>query len=306
VLLSYLRYYVGGFIMGSADLIPGVSGGTIALVLGIYERLVASIREGSLALGSLLKLDTTGFKMRLRQVEWGLLIPLLAGILTAVALLSVFIEHQLDEHPILLASAFFGLVLGSVWVAWHLVEKRHGRNVIIALLVGLVLFVVLGVGESAEVADPSLLVFFLSGALAICAMILPGISGSLILVLVGMYGAVLGAVTDRDLISVGVFVLGAIVGLALFSQILHWALARHRDLILAILVGLMAGSLRILWPWPDGVDSSAIAAPTSDLGWAILAAVIGAGFVLVIARLAGTREADQPVATVREAGSDSR
>jgi putative membrane protein len=306
VFLSYVRYYIGGFIMGSADLVPGVSGGTIALVLGIYERLVASIREGSLALGSLIRLDTTGFKERLRSVEWGLLIPLLAGILTAVALLSVFIQRQLEERPILLASAFFGLVVGSVWVAWHLVEHRRGRNVVIALAVGLVLFLLLGLGESAEVTDPSLLVFFLSGALAICAMILPGISGSLILVLVGMYGAVLGAVTDRDLASVGVFVIGAIVGLALFSQFLHWALAHYRDLVLAILVGLMAGSLRILWPWPDGVDSSAIAAPTSDLGWAIVAAVIGAGFVLVIARLAGTREVGQPTAAVREAGSESR
>jgi putative membrane protein len=121
-------------------------------------------------------------------------------------------------------------------------------------------------------------------------MILPGISGSLILVLVGMYSHVLGAVNQRDLTAVGVFVLGAIVGLALFSQILHWALRNHHDTVLAALIGLMAGSLRVLWPWPDGVDSPGLDAPGGDLPQVVVAAVVGVVSVFIIARLAATKE----------------
>jgi putative membrane protein len=275
--------------MGSADLVPGVSGGTIALVIGIYERLVASIREGSLALGSLGRGSVARFRQRLGAVEWGLLIPLLLGILTAVGLLSSVLEAQLKERPTILAAAFFGLVVGSVWIAWRMIDSPSPMRVMVALVVGGVVFVALGLGGDATVTNPSLGWFFGAGALAICAMILPGISGSLILVLVGMYGAVLGSVTDRDFGALGVFVVGAVLGLAVFSQVLHWALANHRDTVLAGLVGLMAGSLRILWPWPQGVDSALLSAPADDWGWAVLATGIGLAVVLVISRLAAEK-----------------
>ncbi|MGD2060907.1 MAG: DUF368 domain-containing protein, partial [Acidimicrobiia bacterium] len=160
----------------------------------------------------------------------------------------------------------------------------------IALLVAVALFLLLGLGEDASISDPSLLAFFGAGALAICAMILPGISGSLILLLVGMYAAVLGAVNDRDLLAVGVFVLGAILGLAIFSQILHWALRHHHDDVLAALVGLMAGSLRVLWPWPGGVDSAALGAPEGDLLAVSVAVIVGLVAVYTISRLAAARD----------------
>jgi putative membrane protein len=277
--------------MGTADLVPGVSGGTIALVVGVYERLVASIREGSSAIGNLLKWNLDGARKHLQLVEWSFLLPLLGGILLAVALLSSFLEHQLEERPVVLAAAFFGLVAGSVWIAWNLLKNSVAFHSIVAVAVAATLFVLLGFGGGGEVSDPSLLVFFGAGAVAICAMILPGISGSLILVLLGMYGAVLGAVSDRDFTSIGVFTLGAITGLALFSQILHWALKKHHDVVLAGLVGLMAGSLRILWPWPDGVESAELAVPGDDLGLALIAAVLGAVAVYVLAKLAKSREA---------------
>jgi putative membrane protein len=136
------------------------------------------------------------------------------------------------------------------------------------------------------VQDPSLLAYFGAGALAICAMILPGISGSLILLLIGMYAPVLAAVNERDFVVVGIFLLGAIIGLGLFSQVLHWALHRHHDPILAGLIGLMAGSLRVLWPWPEGVESSGLSAPGDDWVSVVVAAVIGFLVVFVIARLA--------------------
>jgi putative membrane protein len=277
--------------MGAADLVPGVSGGTIALVIGVYERLIGSIKEGSSALGALLRGSWAGFKEHLGRVEWLLIVPLLAGILTAVLTLASVLEHQLETNPTIMAGAFFGLVLGSVLIAWRLVKRPRPSHYVIGGVVAIVVFVLLGLGQETTVTDPSLLVFFLSGALAICAMILPGISGSLILLLIGMYPVVLGAVNDRDYAAVGVFVLGAIVGLALFSQVLHWALANHHDVLLAGLVGLMAGSLRVLWPWPDGVDSSALAAPEGDLLPVVIAGVVGLALVYVISWLAAGREA---------------
>jgi len=285
--IQILRSLLGGFLMGTADLVPGVSGGTIALVIGIYERLVDSIREGSSALGAILKADVVGFRRHLGRVEWVFLVPLLVGILTAVITLASFLAHQLEERPTILAGLFFGLVLGSVVVAWRLLRDPKPIHLVVGAVVALILFALLGLGDGdTAVVAPSLIAYFAAGALAICAMILPGISGSLILLLIGMYAPVLAAVNDRDFLVVGVFALGAIVGLAIFSQVLHWALHRHHDLILAALVGLMAGSLRVVWPWPEGVESAALGAPGDDWLTVTVAGVIGFIVVFVIARLA--------------------
>ncbi|MEX1038391.1 MAG: DUF368 domain-containing protein [Acidimicrobiia bacterium] len=287
-MLSALKTFVVGLLMGSADVVPGVSGGTIALVTGIYERLVASIRSGSSALGSVIKGDFASMKRNLRDVEWGFLLLILGGILTAVLSLAHVIAVQLEENPIVLAAAFFGLVVGSVLVATRMIRKPLIAHLWVALAVGVALFAMLGLGsESGPVREsPGLLAFFGSATLAICAMILPGISGSLILVLIGMYDTVLGAVNDRDFAALGVFVLGAVLGLAFFSQILHIALRRWHDMVLAGLIGLMVGSLRILWPWPDGVQGAGLAGPEGDLLIVLLAALVGFAVVLGVARLA--------------------
>lgn len=290
VLIQVFRSIVGGFFMGTADLVPGVSGGTIALVLGIYERLVASIKEGSSALGAIARGDTSAFSRHLGRVEWIFLIPLLTGILSAVILLSSFLEHQLEERPTILAAVFLGLVLASIFIAWRLVREPGPVHVWIALAVGAVIFVLLGAGEGRVTDDPAIFVFFGSGALAICAMILPGISGSLILLMVGMYAPVLSAVTERDLVPLGVFVLGAILGLAFFSQLLNWALEHHHDTVLAALVGLMGGSIRVLWPWPGGVESPGLEPPGGDWPVALVAAVIGVVAVYFVSRLAPDEE----------------
>lgn len=290
MLAQFVRTVVSGFLMGTADLVPGVSGGTIALVLGIYERLVHSIREGSSALGAILRRDWEGFRRHFGAVEWGFLLPLLGGILAAVGLLASFLEHQLQANPTLVAGLFFGLVVMSLSIAWHRLRKPRPAHVSIALGVALATFLLLGAGGGAAVSNPTLLVFFGAGALAICAMILPGISGSLILVLVGMYAPVLGAVTSRNALALGVFAAGAAVGLALFSQLLDWALTHHHDIVVAALVGLMGGSLRILWPWPDGVAGAGLGAPGSDWTVVVGAGVVGALAVYVVAHLASDRE----------------
>ena len=152
--------------------------------------------------------------------------------------------------------------------------------------VGLGVFLLLGLREGttddvvSQSADPAIWAFFLAGAIAICAMILPGISGSFILVMLGMYGPVLDAVTDRDLGSVAVFGVGAVIGLALFSQVLHWALNENYNTVMAALIGLMIGSMRVLWPWPHGVDSTRLETPDESVGVSIGIAVFA--FVLVI------------------------
>ena len=284
-MLSALKTYVIGFLMGSADVVPGVSGGTIALVTGIYERLLSSIRSGSSALGSLIKGDFAGMKRNLREVEWVFLILILGGIFTAVLSLAHFIEVQLEENPVILAAAFFGLVVGSIAVATRMIREPVMAHLWVALLVGGALFALLGLGSGTVRESPGLFAYFGSAALAICAMILPGISGSLILVLIGMYDSVLGAVNDRDFAAVGIFILGATLGLAFFSQILTIALRRWHDFVLAGLIGLMAGSLRILWPWPNGVQGAGLGAPEGDPLMALLAAVVGFGLVLGVARL---------------------
>ena len=258
----------------------------MALVLGIYRRLSDAIRVGSSALGHLLKLDLRGGVERLRQVEWSFLVPLMAGIGTAVLALSHLIETLLEEHPVEMAGLFTGLVVGSVIVAWGLLQRRDVRSIVYLLGTAVVVFVLMGLtsGTSEEsvsqLSDPALWVFFGSGAIAICAMILPGVSGSFLLVTMGMYGAVLAAVNDRDLAAVGVFVLGCVVGLALFSQLLHWALSEHYDTVMAALIGLMLGSLRVLWPWPAGVDSTELGAPTGSI--VIPTALAVGGLALVV------------------------
>jgi putative membrane protein len=282
--LSIIR----GFCMGAADIVPGVSGGTIALVFGIYRRLISSIREGSNAIGRLLKGDVDGVKEALRSVEWAFLIPLLVGIGLAVVALAGVIEHQLETNPEAMAGLFMGLVLGSVVVAWGLLEVRDAQRLLVGLAVAVAVFVLLGLqsGTSedsvSQVSDPALWAYFAAGAVAICAMILPGISGSFILVMLGMYGPVLGAVNDRDLVAVAAVALGCVVGLALFSQLLHWALENHYNTVMAALIGLMLGSLRVLWPWPDGVDSTRLEAPGEAAGTALILAVAGFAVVVII------------------------
>jgi putative membrane protein len=277
---------VRGFLMGAADIVPGVSGGTIALVLGIYERLVASIRAGSSVLGALLRFDFDEARSWLRKIEWALILPLGGGILLAVFSLAPILERLLRDYPEIMAALFVGLVAGSAVIAWKLLTVRDAFRIAILLGTGVAVFVLLGLTEStsadgaSQITDPATWAFFAAGAVAICAMILPGISGSFILVILGMYGPVLTAVNDRDFLTLTVFLLGTIVGLALFSQILHRALRDHYNTVMAVLIGLMIGSLRVLWPWPLGVDSTALEAPGDHVPEALIAAV--GAFLIVL------------------------
>ncbi len=240
--------------MGAADIVPGVSGGTIALILGIYERLIASIRTGARSLGRLIRGDVAGFVAQFKAIEWTFIGPLLVGIAAAFVVLSSIIDRLLTDEPEAMAGLFFGLVVASILVAWQMLNNRDGTRMMVLIAVAVVAFFVLGL-QSGSVNDPGLLAFFLTGAIAICAMILPGISGSFLMLMLGMYAAFVGAVHDREISNLVLFTLGALAGLATFSTLLSWILDRHRDTLLAALIGLMGGSLRVLWPWPNGVGT---------------------------------------------------
>lgn len=274
--------------MGSADVVPGVSGGTVALVLGIYERLVATIHHCASAAGHLLQADLRGVRERLRQVEWAFILPLLGGIAVAFVTLARVIEVLLEDHPVELAAVFFGLVAASGWVALGYLKEPDARLIPVALVSAVITFLVLGL-RGDDVTDPSLLVVFGAGALAICAMILPGISGSFILLMIGLYEYMIGALNDRDLLVAGVFILGAAIGLALFSSVLDRLLRDHHDIVLAAMIGLMVGSLRVLWPWPDGTESAAIEAPLSGEWLIPLALALAAAALVVAVGLAARR-----------------
>ncbi len=271
--------------MGTADIIPGVSGGTVALLLGIYERLILNIRNVATALGHTVKLDLAGARDRARTVEWVWLLTLLFGILAAVASLSAVLETLLDEQPIRMAGLFFGLILGSVIVAWRLVKVTSIEIVAIGIITAVVFFLFLGLrtdtsSDAAEIVTKPLWQFFVVGMIAICAMILPGISGSFLLVMMGMYSEVLGAVNDRDILVLLVFVLGCGISLAIFSTFLEWMLEHHHDRVMASMIGLMLGSLRVLWPWPGGTATTTMSLPRGDV---LIPIVLGlGGFVLVI------------------------
>lgn len=286
-----------GFAMGAADIVPGVSGGTIALILGIYERLLESVRNGARAIGRLAKGDLSGFVDRLKAIDWSLIVPLLGGIAVAFLLLSSLIDRLLVDEPEAMAGLFFGLVIASILVAWKMLHNRDTFRLAVLAAVAIAAFFLLGLQTGAS-SSPPLIAFFLSGAVAICAMILPGVSGSFLLLMLGMYGAFVGAIHDRELLNLIVFLAGAVVGLALFSTLLGWVLDHHRDTLLAALIGLMAGSLRVLWPWPNGVgvigeedeqiDGTGLEWPAelSDAWLPLVLAVVAFVVVVVLSRLA--------------------
>ena len=282
--------------MGAADVVPGVSGGTIAVVLGIYERLLGTIRAAAGAAGTLLRGDWRGARRRLTEADWWLVVPLLAGILGTIALLASVIDTQLEERPETMAGLFCGLVAASAVSACRLFDWRGAGQTVVMAMSAAATFALLGL-QSGPVADPSLPVLAGAGAVAVCAMILPGISGAFLLLMLGMYGAMISIVTDVLYLDAAVFAAGAAVGLALFSSVLGRLLDLARNTVMAVLVGLMAGSLRVLWPWPNGVgvisrhqdeviSGTGLAWPGAQ-EWAAptVAAAVGLAAVVLLTRL---------------------
>ncbi|MBM4372408.1 MAG: DUF368 domain-containing protein [Deltaproteobacteria bacterium] len=301
-----------GFCMGCADVIPGVSGGTVALVLGIYARLVGSIRTldaaflrfllrgrfwAAMVKGLFTEVSTGDAEMDRRAEAVHFIGFLVLGILLAIVAGAGVITWARVHHPVPTRAFFFGLVLLSVPVPWRLLKKRTPWSYVAALVSGVLTWIVLGLGEVP--ANPALWYIFVCGAIAICAMILPGISGAFFLLMLGAYDPVLEAVHrlaySLDFSAVPIIaslVAGILVGITGFARVLHWLLTKHHDVTMACLVGLMLGSLRVIWPFkhpgPEGVRDEFLSnrLPWLDGGvdpqlWAALATFVVAATIVI-------------------------
>ena len=278
-----------GFAMGSFDIVPGVSGGTMALILGIYEELIQSIR----ALGQppfLGAFFSFKFARALTFVNWRFLLTLGAGIALAVFTLANLLENLLNTQAVFVWSFFFGLIAASVITVSARVE-RWQLHVIAAFILGTV-FAFFLVGLTPAQTPESTLFLMLSGALAVCALILPGISGAFILVLLGKYTFVLGALTSLNIPVILAVGFGAVIGLVSFTQVLGWLFRRYPNLTIAVLTGFMLGSLRKVWPFKEGttlelaegLGTNTLPPLSVELVFALLLAALGFGLVYLLDR----------------------
>ena len=280
-----------GLLMGAADLVPGVSGGTVALVTRIYPRLLAVLNAGTQAATLLLRGQFRRAGGALRTVDWRFVGFLAAGVAMSVAALAGVIETLLVEQPVRTAAVFFGLMAGAVGAAARLFRRPAPFHLLFVVATAAVAFWGFGF-QSAAVSAPAWWAFFLAGALGVCAFILPGVSGSFVLLSIGMYQPVIRALTGPDFSALVVFALGLVIGLGCFSRLLNFLLTRFHDRLLAVMIGLMVGSFRILWPWPhglgdeNGVGATVLAAPGPDVTVPLVLALLSAGVVTALVRWA--------------------
>ena len=240
-----------GMAMGAADVVPGVSGGTIAFITGIYGRLLEALRSATPATLKVLK--EQGLAACWKKIDGTFLLCVFGGVLISVMTLAHLISYLLAEYPELIWSFFFGLILVS---GGHMLRQvRHWSVGSLVLFVSGVVIAWLIGGLTPASLTPTPVMLFFAGSIAICAMILPGISGSFILLLMGLYASVLEAVRSLDLVTLAVFGSGCVLGLLTFSHVLSWLLRRHRDLALALLTGLMIGALGTVWPWKQTLET---------------------------------------------------
>ncbi|NVK42766.1 MAG: DUF368 domain-containing protein [Oceanospirillaceae bacterium] len=243
--LQYLLLAARGMLMGAADAVPGVSGGTIAFITGIYEELIHSLRQFDLE--ALRLLWRRGPVAAWQHVNGTFLLVLVSGILLSLLSLSRLVLYMLDAYPELLWAFFFGLIIASTWSLCRSIHAWRS-HVLVSFATGAVLaYAVTRLAPTPLDASP--ITFFFSGMVAICAMILPGISGSFILLLLGMYAPVMLAIQQFQFGVLGIFATGAAIGLLAFSRVLDWAFSHHRTTTLALLGGVLLGSLNKVWPW---------------------------------------------------------
>jgi putative membrane protein len=269
-----------GLLIGTAEVIPGVSGGTIALIVGIYERIISSANHAVQAFVFVLRGKFEQAKQEIKQMDWGLLIPVLTGMLLAIFAVAAALEPLLESQPEVMRGLFAGLITASIAIPLRLAGKdRSVAAWMLAASAAGLAFLLTSLPKSGE-AEANLLAVFLVAAIAVCALVLPGVSGSYVLLAMGFYAPTIAAVNDRDFGYLGVFIFGAVVGLGLFAKVLNWLLTNHHQLTLMAMAGLMLGSLRALWPWQDGDQLSQPSSIAPLVSFAIGLGVIAAISIL--------------------------
>ncbi len=238
-----------GVAMGAADVIPGVSGGTIAFITGIYEELITSI--SNINLTALKKLKDEGFLSAWNYINGNFFVALLAGIAFSILSLARLVTYLLDQYPVLLWSGFFGLIVASIIIMARTVEKWNALS-ITGLIIGTAIAAYVSLLHTTASGE-QLWYIFISGAIAICAMILPGISGAFILVLMGTYSIVLTGLKEMNFQLIIVFCSGCLIGILAFSHLLKYLFANFKNLVLATLTGFLVGSLLKIWPWKNPI-----------------------------------------------------
>lgn len=273
---SRIANVVRGGLIGVAEAIPGVSGGTVALVTGVYETLISS--AGHLVSGAkALPTNRTRAAAELRQVKWGVLIPLGVGMVPALLGALLLLGPAVEAHPVPLRGLFFGMVAAALVVPLSMLGSRwRPREIVIAVAAAVGVFLL--IGAPVVPVEPSLPVVFVAAAFAVCALVLPGTSGAFLLLALGLYVPTSEAVRDLDFAYIGVFGLGAITGLALVVKGLQWLLEHRHRITIAAMTGLVVGALRALWPW-QGEDRDLLA-PEGQVVLSIALAVLGAAVVL--------------------------
>jgi len=239
-----------GFAMGAADLVPGVSGGTVAFITGIYDELLSTI--SGLGIDTLKDLYKEGFKLVWIKYNLSFLAVLGMGLISAVIALSGSIHWLQAEYPTELRAFFFGLVLASAPLLSREVKHKTIRKYSMILLGVLIAVTITSLPPAVQSDSPLFLT--ISGAIAICAMLLPGISGSFILLILGAYTPVITALSNFDILRIGAFAVGALIGLLTFSRILSRILKKHHCTAIALLTGFLLGSLHVLWPWKKQIE----------------------------------------------------
>jgi len=244
-LKNYILLSLKGIAMGAADAVPGVSGGTIALISGIYEELISTISNVNFTLIKTLR--TKGFLAFWKQLNGSFLLALLIGVFTSFVSFMRIAKYLIEQHPILIWSFFFGLIIASIFFVGKQITKWSPASYITLILGAIAAYFITTLPSLASNTNPWFL--FIAGAIAICAMILPGISGSFILVILGAYKTLSDAIHDWDIKRIGIFAFGAVVGLLSFSRVLKWLFKHYQNLTLALLTGFIIGSLNKIWPW---------------------------------------------------------
>lgn len=296
-LKDYLIISLKGMAMGAADVVPGVSGGTIAFISGIYDELIDTINAFNFKALKILKKN--GFKAAFNYVNGSFLLSLLLGIAISVISLARLFKWLLEVHPILIWSFFFGLVLASIYFVGKQIKKWHLMT-FVYLLLGSAIAYYITIMPAMESHNQDWFLI-LAGALAICAMILPGISGAFILLLLGVYKPALEAIHNFDIKKITLLGFGAIVGLLSFARILKWLFKNYKDQTIALLTGFIIGSLNKIWPWKETIswytNSKGIKLPLTQksispfqvennhLFLAVLLAVIGFSFILLLEKI---------------------
>jgi putative membrane protein len=265
-----------GILIGTAEVIPGVSGGTVALIVGVYDHIINGISHLVRAVGFLLRGKPADAGKQFREIRFAMLLPILFGMILAILTTASILEPLLVAEPEIVRAAFAGMLIASLYVPIRLVGKDFRSIHVAILILGAAAAFWLTSLPNAGLENPVAWQIVLFAGLAVCALVLPGVSGSFFLLAVGMYGPTIAAVNNRDLGYLGLFVIGAIIGLLSFALVMKWFLDNYRALTLSLMIGLMIGSLRALWPWQDQArEPLGITDPTGPL----LALLLGAGIV---------------------------